>query len=121
MRTLSVALLAIVLSGCDELNQTQQKTPAPAPAPKVKANRVAVHRFVLTKFDGAVAFDSQTGQICRTWEWQPVGKAAKPDENGSVPQRAYGEYTPTCLSLYQQYPSGTDSGAEVISDDSTSN
>jgi hypothetical protein len=124
MHTLSIALLAMIVSvGCDQLTQqTQQKTPAPASAPKSKANRVAVHRFVQTKFDGGVAFDSQTGQICRTWDWSPIAKPAKSDaDTGLVPQRAFGEYAPTCLSLYEKYPSGTDSGAEVISDESTSN
>jgi hypothetical protein len=122
LHALLAVLLAGILAGSDQLNQqTQQKPSAPsAPsAPKAKANRVAVHRFVLTKYDGSVAFDSQTGQICKTWEWQATGKQEKPDPlTGGVPPRAFGEYTPTCLSLYQQYPSGTDSGAEII-DDST--
>lgn len=78
------------------------------------------HRFVLTKFDGGVAFDTQTGQICKTWEWQPIGEPAKADANGNRAQRAFGEFAPTCLSLYQEYPSGTDSGA-VIADDPGSN
>jgi hypothetical protein len=122
-RTLLLTLLAtMVLMGCDQLSQPQKAT-TPTPTPKAKVNRVAAaHRFVLTKFNGGVAFDTQTGQICRTWDWELTGKPAKPDpSSGTVPQREYGELAPTCLSLYQQYPSGADSGTEVVLDDSSSN
>jgi hypothetical protein len=126
MSTKLLPLIALVflLQGCDELQQQthQQPTAPPTPAQKSKVNRVAAHRFVLTKFNGGVAFDTQTGQICRTWDWSLSGKPATPDPvSGIVPQRSYGELAPTCLSLYQQYPSGADSGTEVVVDDSSSN
>jgi hypothetical protein len=77
-----------------------------------------VHRFVLTRESGDVAFDTQTGQICRTWEWAPVGKAPKPDpESGNRAQRSFGEFTPTCLSLYQRYPSGVNNQSEALADE----
>jgi hypothetical protein len=83
---------------------------------------VPVHRFVLTRTDYDVAFDTQTGQICRTWAWQPLGKPAKPDpESGNAPQRKFGEYAPTCLSLYQTYPSGTNPESESLLDEQPSN
>jgi hypothetical protein len=53
-----------------------------------------------------VAFDTQTGQLCRTWDWSTTGAKATPDKNGIVPQQATGELTPTCISLYKQYPTG---------------
>jgi hypothetical protein len=121
-KTLPLTLLAtMTLMGCDQLSQSQRAT-TPTPTPKSKVNRFAAHRFVLTKFNGGVAFDTQTGQICRTWDWSLTGKPAKPDSSsGIVPQREYGELAPTCLSLYQQYPSGADSGTDVVLDDSGSN
>jgi hypothetical protein len=30
----------------------------------------------------------------------------KPTKEGKMPQGEYGEFTPTCLSLYKQYPTG---------------
>lgn len=108
-------LIAWVTSGCDQSapqNGKQVKAAA-------KENRVPVHRFVLTKYDGGVGFDTQTGQICRTWDWQPGGKPSKLDpESGTVPQRAFGEFAPTCISIYQKYPSATNPQSESIPDES---
>ena len=44
---------------------------------KPAAPKPPLHRFILTRYpaDASVAFDTQTGQICKTWEWQPVGKS----------------------------------------------
>lgn len=110
--------LMLGLLGCDLLNQAQ--TP---PAKKAESQasiperRMPVRRFVLTRLDDDVAFDTQTGQICRTWDWQPTGKAAQPDPTtGGMPQRKYGEFAPTCLSLYQEYPSATSPESETIPD-----
>jgi hypothetical protein len=112
--TLSLSLLAVMV-GCDQL--TQQKPPAPVAKTKPRPTNMA-HRFVLTKLDGGVAFDTQTGQICKTWGWEPTGKPAAVDpSSGMVPQRSFGEFAPTCLSLYQQYPSSPDSAIEAISDE----
>jgi hypothetical protein len=113
---LRVVLSAFVgLSGCDELNQTPNK-PVKAVAAK-KDNRVPVHRFVLTRNDFDVAFDTQTGQLCRTWDWSPLGKPSKPDpDTGGSPQRKFGEFAPTCLATYVQYPSGTDPQSESMLD-----
>ncbi len=105
----TVAILAILQqTGCD--NQ-------PKPMPIVPAKpRPPIHRFVLTRFpaDSGVAFDTQTGQICRTWEWQPSGKAADADPNtGGVPQRRVGEFAPTCITIYEKYPGGPGDGVLV--------
>jgi hypothetical protein len=119
-RVWSLALLeAIVfLVGCDQFTPTTPTKPVAA----TKQNRVPVHRFVLTRNDFDVAFDTQTGQLCRTWGWVPLGKPAKPDpETGNSPQRQFGEMTPTCLSLYQQFPSGMDPQSESVTDEQPAN
>jgi hypothetical protein len=36
-----------------------------------------------------------------------------------MPQRQFGEYAPTCLELYKQYPSGVGDGT-VVTDDQQS-
>lgn len=110
---LGMAFIALAQQSCD-LNQ--QKTAAP---PKPAAARPPLHRFVLPRFpaDSAIAFDTQTGQICKTWEWFPSGPDPKPDpKTGQSPQRVIGEFAPTCLSIYQKYPSGPGDGI-VVSED----
>jgi len=117
LATMSATLMMFaVLVGCDQL--TQQKSPAPAAKAKPRPNNMA-HRFVLTKLSGGVAFDTQTGQICRTWDWAPGGKPPKPNDNGVVLQQSFGDLAPTCVSLYKEYPSGSvDSQVEAVSEDS---
>lgn len=108
---LAIPLLAVTLLQNQSCNQQK-------PAATTKRERIGVaHRFMLTKFDGGVAFDTQTGQICRTWNWHLMGKPAQADATGTMPQRSLGEYAPTCISLYQDYPSGS-AGAEVVSEGS---
>jgi hypothetical protein len=112
MKLYSLAFLALLLSfdGCDQLS--------PKPKPTPKENRVPVHRFVLTRASEDVAFDTQTGQLCRTWEWTPIGKASKPDpDSGNMPQRKFGEFAPSCLSLYEKYPSGVNTQSEALADE----
>ena len=102
--------------GCDQLIDQPAKTNKSVKAPQVKENRVPVHRFALVRTDADVAFDTQTGQICRTWEWKSIGKTKTSDEGGTIP-RNFGELAPTCLSLYQQYPSGVSTQTEALSDE----
>jgi hypothetical protein len=122
---LFVVLAASVgLASCDQLNNQTNRPPNKAPKPTVveKESRVPVHRFVLTRNDFNVAFDTQTGQICRTWGWVPLGKPEKPDvATGSAPQRQFGEFSPTCLSLYQQFPSGMSLESESLPDEQPAN
>ena len=106
-----VVVCALAQCACD-LAPTKA---APAATAKPTPQRPPLHRFVLTRVpnDSSVAFDTQTGQICRTWGWQPVGTDAKPDRiTGNVPQRLIGEFTPACLSLYEKYPSGPGDGVQ---------
>jgi hypothetical protein len=71
--------------------------------------------------NASVAFDTQTGQICRTWDWQPIGAPSKTDPvSGNTPQRSFGEFAPTCLSLYKDFPSTSSTNTAVISDESAS-
>jgi hypothetical protein len=100
-------------SGCDELLSNQK--------PKVqvvKENRVPVRRFILTKYSADVAFDSQTGQLCKTWEWEPTAKLTPAQEaSGTHPQRALGEISPLCLNVYTKYPSGIGTSGEALADE----
>src|SRR6266478_3456032 len=94
LHSLLFPLILVTLAGCDQLNPSANKS-----SPK-----------------------TQTGQLCRTWDWKLIGKPAKPDEqSGTVPQRSVGELTPTCLSLYQQYPSGVNPQSEALPDEQPSN
>jgi hypothetical protein len=115
---LTFALLAAVCStGCDELSQQQPNQQNKTAKPKL--NHGSTHRFVLTKYplDSGTAFDTQTGQLCRTWDWQPVsGPGAVNMKTGLAPETKPGEFAPTCLSLYEKYPSGD--SATIVSDDS---
>ena len=113
-RSATLCLVAVAsggLSGCDDVmkkNDTKQKSQV------VKQNRVPVHRFVSTR-ELSLALDTQTGQLCRTWDWSLSGKQ-KFDADGNPVPRTYGEFTPTCLSVYEQYPSGVDAQGGAISD-----
>src|SRR5438105_2912027 len=102
---LTVTLLVLCVAlGCDQFNPSQKKAPLLS---KPRVARYPLHRFAMTRGSADVAFDTQTGQICRTWAWQPTGQSAKLDPvTGNQPQRTLGEFAPTCLALYQQYPSG---------------
>jgi hypothetical protein len=104
----------LLFSGCEGLipESKQIKTKV------VKENRVPVRRFVLTKYDAGVAFDTQTGQLCKTWEWTPIGKEPPVDkESGGRAQRTLGEFAPTCVSLYKEFPSGTGTTSENLPDE----
>ena len=109
---LLASLALIPMSGCDNFISAQKK-----PVAATAKRGPAIHRFTLTRGTSDVAIDSQTGQICRTWDWQVLGKASKPDPlTGNVPERKWGELAPTCLSLYQQFPSGSGEGTTVVQD-----
>jgi hypothetical protein len=102
-----VCLMPLGFIGCEK--------PAPVERTKlITQNHIPVHRFVITR-DSGLALDTQTGQLCRTWEWVPSGKQ-RLDADGNPIPRNYGEFTPTCLSVYEQYPSGKDSQTELIPD-----
>ncbi len=98
MKIASILLLSLVLiqQACpsDQPNKAPQHTPQ---------RQSPTHRFVITR-DIDLAFDTQTGQLCRTWDWSPVAPPAKANTEGATPQRVPGELTPTCLSLYEKYP-----------------
>lgn len=95
----TLAMLALTFlvtqTGCDIL----QSPPKPVKKDPVAIEQKPTHRFVLTR-NPDVAFDTQTGQLCRTWEWEP--------KNPDIP--SFGQFTPTCLSVYATYPTKTLSG-----------
>ena len=110
---LAFFLPLLILVGCDQLDPTATKK-----ANLPKETRAPLHRFVLTRTDEGVAFDTQTGQICRTWDWKLVTKPSKPDpETGTIPQRSFGELAPTCLYLYEQYPSRVNPQSGALPDE----
>src|SRR5271163_439017 len=99
-----VAAAIFVLSQQSACDFSSPKSPPAKLTPKA-----APHRFVLTRLpDEGVAFDTKTGQICKTWAWSPGGKAPDPGPtSGNFPQRMVGEFAPTCLYLCEKYPSGS--------------
>ena len=106
MKRAAFALAFLIpLVGCDQIASLNQKK-----QPSEKAGlRPSARRFVLTNFGADAAFDTQTGQLCRTWDWKLTGKADQKDPiTGLTPQAKLGQLAPTCLSLYTQYPSGVD-------------
>src|ERR1700693_1846990 len=102
LRTTLFLLVLTSLFGCDDIAKEfgYQK---PAPAKQQSPPLTPTHRFVLAQGHTDIALDTQTGQLCRTWDWAPVAPEQKPS-NGLIPQRLPGELTPTCLSLFNQYP-----------------
>lgn len=109
----------LLFQGCDT-STDQTKKSGPGQPRVVSAPRPGLHRFVLTRAGVDVAFDTQTGQICRTWEWTPTSAPSKPNPTtGMAPQRAVGEFAPTCLLLYQTYPSGVGSASEPTEQSAT--
>lgn len=96
-------LLTVIQSGCP----FDQRTGAP-PKQTLRQPQTPTHRFVLTR-DADLAFDTQTGQLCRTWDWAPVAQQAKPTKEGLIPEQKPGQFTPTCLILYQQFPTNANS------------
>jgi hypothetical protein len=95
----------LALQSCEVPTQ-QKKEPVKAAAP-----RPGLHRFILTRFGIDVALDTQTGQLCRTWDWTPTSEAPRTNPLAEVKP---GQYAPLCLTLYQQYPSGTGEPMSII-------
>jgi hypothetical protein len=104
VRAIATGVLVLALSGCGALSHIGEDKQTPT---KQTATR-PLHRFTLVEIPGdrsGVAFDTQTGQICRTWEWKPMAEPQFDDKTGRAPQTIPGQFAPTCLSLYQAYPS----------------
>jgi hypothetical protein len=104
---LTVLLLTLsLLVGCDDIAK-QFGSQKPVSTKHQSRIPTPPHRFVLAQGHTDIAFDTQTGQLCRTWDWAPVAPEQKPS-NGLIPQRLPGELTPTCLSLFTEYPGMSD-------------
>src|ERR1700746_357638 len=105
-----------LLSGCDDIAKGLGYVPTKAEAAKQTKpdHRPPTHRFVLAEHHADIAFDTVTGQLCRTWDWSLQGSHPKVDPStGTTPQRAEGEFAPTCLYLYEKSPSRFDSPAPL--------
>lgn len=100
--TLACFTLLSVQNDC----QSEKKPPVQTVQPShvSRSGSHPTHRFVLAQPLKDVAFDTQTGQLCRTWDWQPVAAENAAGKNGLIPERRTGEFTPTCLSIYEQSP-----------------
>jgi len=123
---LGAALLLIALIpliGCDDLAKEFGYAPV-SKTPKLSkqsANASPSHRFVLSRVIN-VGFDTQTGQLCRTWDWEPIRPAQMNPKTGETPEALPGDQTPTCFSLYQKYPTRIDpNDPSGLGQDSNSN
>lgn len=117
-----IALAALSLNlGCDALSNqvgTSQRSPEKR---QTQGFTAPTRRFVLVEHNMNVAFDTQTGQLCRTWDWTPFNPPQKASPTtGVTPQQAAGQFSPTCLSLYQKFPTrsepveSTKSGSNAV-------
>ena len=110
-----VAAGLLFLCECDDLPKQAGNEKAQTKQPSLST---PTHRFVQYSHNNDIAFDTQTGQLCRTWDWAPVAPERKPTPEGMVPERSTGELTPTCLSLFKQYPTTGNAGVGIIEDSS---
>lgn len=96
-----VFIIALMATGCDSPSQNNKL------ASKSSTQRSPIRRFEITQRGAAdVAFDTQTGQICRTWAWVPTEKERPPNPStGLSPQIVWGQDAPTCVVLYRDFPS----------------
>lgn len=107
----------LFLSGCDDLaNQAGYEK---SPAKKQPSLSTPTHRFVPYSHNDDIAFDTQTGQMCRTWDWSPVAPVARATPEGGFPERKAGEFAPTCLTLFKQYPTTGNAGVGIVQDPSS--
>jgi len=79
-------VLALILSGCDELSQRQKEQPRAEQSPSTSRQTAATSseekRFVFpprsTPFlDSSVALDTTTGQLCKTYAWEDTVRFPK--------------------------------------------
>jgi hypothetical protein len=114
---LTVTLLCI--AGCDDLAKEfgyQKSEPMKSQQPLPSS---PTHRFIVYSHTVDIAFDTQTGQLCRTWDWSPVAPEAKPSATGGLPERKAGEFAPTCLSLFKQFPTTGNAAIGVVQEPSS--
>ena len=101
MKTAITALGLILYQSCDVPSE-KKKSDSGHP---VTHRLTPIHRFILTRYGGNdVAFDTQTGQLCKTWEWEIAGRALTDPNTGRSRQRQSGEFAPPCLTLFEKYP-----------------
>jgi hypothetical protein len=101
MKLAIIAFIPLSMNSCSTSGASKE---APAKHP-VSVSTPSAHRFQQSKSDMDLAFDQQTGQLCKTWDWYPATGAAKPLSSGMTPQRQHGEFAPLCVSVYRNFPS----------------
>jgi hypothetical protein len=121
LRQVSLIATLASLVGCEDI--TEQFGDTPKPKQQEQRTSSPTHRFVLTTRDVDLTFDTPTGQLCKTWGWTPVAPPEKPASGtGIIPERKPGEFAPTCLALFQQYPTKNEpNDSVVLSQDSNPN
>ena len=87
---LAITILLAIATGCDQLADRPQPSARPS-----ESHPHPIGRFEkLQNFRVDVALDTQTGQLCKTWQWESTNrKSPDPYEN-----------LPTCESLYKNFP-----------------
>ena len=100
-----VVVILLPMTGCEQLaEQSKPSSPAPSSVPERLSHPIG--RFEkIQNFRVDVALDSQTGQLCKTWEWQSTNRNT-PDPY---------ETLPTCDLLYKTFPTTEKSEREGIS------
>lgn len=79
----------LVVAGCQQQQPVvAATTPAPTPIPQ------RPQRFVpVAAEQGGLALDTETGILCRTWNWTPTSKQQSTS-------KVISEWSPLCVSLY---------------------
>jgi hypothetical protein len=87
-------LFLIQGGGCDA---TKRDSPKPTQSSQGDTTQRPIRRFELTSVGFDIAFDTQTGQLCRTWDWNLKGP------NTVAPESKVTAVAPLCSKLYSQY------------------
>ena len=88
IRTVLLLGITLPLVGCST------KQPPPSPLKSALAQSPGVQRFIPANSDSSVALDTQTGRLCRTWNW-----ACQP---GAECRNADLEDLDTCIHMLQK-------------------
>jgi hypothetical protein len=119
MTAVGLTVTLLFIAGCDDLaKEFGYQKAEPVKSQQQPSASTPTHRFTANPHNVDLAFDTQTGQLCRTWDWSPIAPEVKPNAQGGVPQRMVGELTPTCLSLFKQYPTTGNAASGVVQEPS---
>lgn len=94
MRFLAIVIAAISLQSCNVAEQRK--------ADGGGATQMTMPGRFTSAGSHDIALDTQTGQLCRTWDWSP--SRDQPKSNPALEIKP-GQYAPLCITLYNSYPS----------------